>query len=89
MSRFLNKMKHEDMVYTLLPYKSDKIDLDLDLPAEVQQLLSDFTNLMVEDLPPRLSSRRDIQYQIDLIPGSILPNWPAYRVSPKDAEKLQ
>jgi len=32
---------------------------------------------------------RDIQHQIDLIPRSILPNRPAYRFRPKEAEELQ
>ncbi|KAE8669996.1 putative Quercetin 3-O-methyltransferase 1 [Hibiscus syriacus] len=60
-----------------------------DLPVEVQRLLAEFSNLMPEDLPLGLPPMRDIQHQIDLVPGSSLPNRPAYHLSPKEAEELQ
>ncbi|KAE8676151.1 putative CCCH-type zinc finger family protein [Hibiscus syriacus] len=89
MSRFLDEIEHGDVVYALLPCENNAVDVDTDLPVEVQRLLAEFSNLMPEDLPPGLPPMRDIQHQIDLVPGSSLPNRPAYRLSPKEAEELQ
>ncbi|KAE8661446.1 hypothetical protein F3Y22_tig00113725pilonHSYRG00321 [Hibiscus syriacus] len=87
--QFLYKSEHGDVVYALLPCENNTIDVDADLPVEVQRLLAEFSNLMREDLPLVLPPMRDIQHQIDLVPGSSLPNRPAYRLSPKEAEELQ
>ncbi|KAE8663112.1 putative Quercetin 3-O-methyltransferase 1 [Hibiscus syriacus] len=89
MSRFLDEIEHGDVVYALLPCENNAADVDADLPVEVQRLLAEFSNLMPEDLPPGLLPMRDIQHQIDLVPGSSLPNRPAYSLSPKEAEELQ
>ncbi|KAE8681373.1 putative CCCH-type zinc finger family protein [Hibiscus syriacus] len=89
MSRFLDEIEHGGVVYALLPCENNAVDVDTDLPVEVQRLLAEFSNLMPEDLPPGLPPMRDIQHQIDLVPGSSLPNRPAYRLSPKEAEELQ
>eukprot|EP00253_Pinus_taeda_P018649 PITA_18649 len=74
MSMFLVKMEHGDVVYALLPCGNSTADVTTDLPAEVQQLLAEFSDLMAEDLPPGLPPMRDIQHQIDLILGASLPN---------------
>ncbi|XP_042953496.1 uncharacterized protein LOC122290046 [Carya illinoinensis] len=89
MSRFLDEIEHGDMVYALLPCKNSAVDVDTDLPVEVQRLLAEFSNLMPEDLPPRLPPMRDIQHQMDLVPGSSFPNRPAYCLIPKESEELQ
>ena len=52
-------------------------------------MLTKFSDLMPEDLPLGLPPMRDIQHQIDLVPGSSLPNRHAYHLSPKKAEEMQ
>ncbi|XP_074579527.1 uncharacterized protein LOC141836014 [Curcuma longa] len=88
-SKFIDEMESGDVVYALLPCRDEATIVDVALPAEVQHLLADFAELMPEDFPPGLPPMRDIQHQIDLVPGSSLPNRPAYRLSPKEAEELQ
>ncbi|GJS86056.1 hypothetical protein Tco_0752597 [Tanacetum coccineum] len=41
------------------------------------------------DIPPGLPPIRTIQHKIDLIPGSILPNKPAYRSNPKESDEIR
>ena len=50
-------------------------------------LLSEYADVTPEDLPSGLPPDRGIDHNIDLIPGSSLPNQTAYRMSPtKNAE---
>ncbi|XP_031284280.1 uncharacterized protein LOC116143002 [Pistacia vera] len=61
----------------------------LALPEEVKHLLQEFSDVVPDEIPPRLPPTRDIQYAIDFIPGSVIPNKPAYRMNPKEHEELQ
>ncbi|XP_071714018.1 uncharacterized protein [Rutidosis leptorrhynchoides] len=58
-------------------------------PNEVQPLVHDFEDVFPEEIPPGLPLMRDIQHCIDFIPGSIIPNKPAYRMNPQEFEELQ
>ncbi|KAG2675553.1 hypothetical protein I3760_12G009300 [Carya illinoinensis] len=55
-----DEIEHGDMVYALLPCENSAVDVDTDLPTEVQQRLAELSNLMPKDLPPGLPPMRDI-----------------------------
>ncbi|XP_073118636.1 uncharacterized protein [Henckelia pumila] len=66
-----------------------KSDIAGDLPSVVVSLLQEFDDLFPEELPQGLPPLRGIEHQIDLVPGSALPNRPAYRSTPEETKELQ
>ena len=60
-----------------------------DLPKEVQELLNNFVDIVVDELPNSLSPIRSIINHIDLIPEEILPNKAAYRLTPRENEEIR
>ena len=54
----------------------------VDLLEEIHEILSEYSNIVVDDLPNELPPRRNISHQIDFIPRSSLPNKAAYRLTP-------
>ena len=52
-------------------------------------LLAKFSHVFPEEIPPGLPPKRSIQHHIDLIPGAILPNKPAYRLNSTETKEIQ
>jgi hypothetical protein len=65
---------------------STKID---DLPEEIQELLEEFADIIVDELPCSLPPIRSISHHIDLIPGASFPNKAAYRLTPQENEEVK
>jgi hypothetical protein len=59
-----------------------------DLPDEIQELLGEFADIIVDELPHSLPPMRSISHHIDLIPGASLPNKAAYRLTPWENEEV-
>jgi hypothetical protein len=55
-----------------------------DLPEEIQELLENFADIVVDDLPSSLPPIRSIFHHIDLIPGVILSNKESYKLTPQE-----
>ncbi|PKU68694.1 RNA-directed DNA polymerase [Dendrobium catenatum] len=60
-----------------------------EVPEVVQPILQEFADILVQELPSGLPPLRDIQHHMDLLPGSVLPNRPAYRLRPDEHLELQ
>ena len=68
------------LVFVLLGKESSKGSVVL---GTVKSLLDEFENVFPNVLPKGLPPLQDIQYQIDIAPGSNLPNCPHYCMSSK------
>ena len=60
-----------------------------DLPDEIQELLGEFADIIVDELPHSFPQMRSVSHHIDLIPGSSLPNTSAYRLTPQENEEVK
>ena len=52
-------------------------------------MLDEFGDIVVDDLPNEFPPKRDISHHIDFIPGAILPNKVAYRLTPQENEEVK
>jgi hypothetical protein len=60
-----------------------------ELPEEVQELLENFIDIVVNELPNSLPPIKSISHHIDLILGESLPNKAAYRLTPQENEGVK
>jgi hypothetical protein len=60
-----------------------------DLPEEIQELLENFADIVVDELPRSLPPIRSINHQIVLIPGESFLNKATYRLTPQENEEVK
>ncbi|GJU62754.1 RNA-directed DNA polymerase [Tanacetum coccineum] len=84
---FEGLMKASPYVFTLVVVEENEIISEA--PLKVQPLPREFADVIPNDIPPGLPAMRDIQHCIDFIPGSVIPNRPAYRMNLKEFTELQ
>jgi hypothetical protein len=59
------------------------------LPGEIQELLEEFADIVVDELPHSLPPIRSVSHHIDLIPGASLPKKSVYRLTPQENEEVK
>jgi hypothetical protein len=60
-----------------------------DLPDKIQELLEEFTDIIVDELPHSLPPMRSVSHHIDLIPRASLSNKSVYRLMPQENEEVK
>eukprot|EP00253_Pinus_taeda_P001971 PITA_01971 len=89
--RFVKQIEENEVNYAIV--RRTKIVLlnteKSELPTEIEEMLEEFKDIIVDDLPDKLPPKRSISHHIDFIPGASLPNKAAYRMSPKDNEEIR
>ena len=81
---YLQQIEKEELNYAVV-FKLRAVTMKtnvVDIPEKIQEMLSEFSDTVVDDLPNELPPRREIIDQIDFIPGVDLPIKEAYRLTP-------
>jgi hypothetical protein len=60
-----------------------------DLPEEIQELLEEFADIVVDELPRSFPPIKSVSHHIDLIPGDSFPNKAMYRLTPQENEEVK
>ncbi|XP_049394740.1 uncharacterized protein LOC125859038 [Solanum stenotomum] len=71
------------------PWQYDRDTTHHGRKNSVSSLLQNFEDVFPDDTPKGLPPMRGIEHQIDFVPGSQLPDRPAYMSNPEETKELQ
>jgi hypothetical protein len=79
----LAEISDDDIYYALICKQTlfSHDDIPSSLLTVVTNLLQEYEDVFLAEIPPGLAPMRGIEHQIDLIPGASLPNHAAYRIN--------
>jgi hypothetical protein len=60
-----------------------------DLPEEIQELLEEFVDIVVDELPRSFPPIRSVSHPIDLIPRASFPNKATYNLTLQENEEVK
>ena len=92
---FMGKKELEEPINDERPVHLLQVRYVLEIAGEVQapdtmkQLIEDYSDVSPEELPKGLSPQRGIEHAIDLQPGAVLLNRPAYHMNLEEAKELK
>ena len=82
--KFLQQLSKEEVSYVIVCKPTGNIEIDLsNFPVEIQDMLSEFGDIIVDDLPNELPPIRKISHHMYFISGMSLPNKDAYKMTPQ------
>ena len=59
------------------------------IPSEIKEVLDNYADIMPKSLPQTVPPRRDIDHEIELLPGVKPPAKNAYRIAPPELAELR
>ena len=85
------EISDDDICYALVCKRAmfSLDDIISSVPPAITNLLQEYEDIFLAEIPLGLPPMRGIEHQIDLIPGATLPNRGAYRTNPEETKKIQ
>ena len=88
-----DQMKQSGPVRKAPPVAETRKKICSDAPSNVRKelhsLLEEFSDLFPEQLPKGRPPKRSVEFEIKTVEGTVPPNKPPYRLSPKEHDELQ
>ena len=71
--KFVKDLKRNDVCFTMIPNKPSK-KIEDSVPEEIDKLLTEYSDIIFDNVPDGFPPKRSIYHCMDLIPGAILSN---------------